>query len=282
MNTDIFDFKRFGKYLLADFKSCISKYGTNMIILSFCGIAVWLVAKLFILLFTKSWTGGESLLPGLRTLLWFTVLFVTMLTVPSKCYGHLTDRSAGSKFLMLPASTLEKTASMIINSIVIFAGVLLLFCCTDAIICFIDPNCGKNLFQRQGLVYLLTEGMKEFELDGFSTNGWNFAFVSGFLKDILIFLLGALIFKKNKVAKTLGVMLLISTAFSLILTPLSISIFGDMVTNANLNDAEVLARMKDQFDWFYDYGITISIVWTSIVNLGLMVAVYFRVKTIKH
>ena len=277
MNTDIFDFKRFGKYLLADFKSCISKYGTNMIILSFCGIAVWLVAKLFILLFTKSWTGGDVLMTVLRTLLWFTVLFVTMLTVPSKCYGHLTDRSAGSKFLMLPASTLEKTASMIINCIVIFACVLLMFCCTDAIICFIDPNCGKNLFQRQGLVYLLTEGMKELELEGFSPKGLNFAFVAEFIEELLIFLLGALIFKKNKVAKTLGVLLLISLAFSMMMTPLIIS-----TINADLNDAEVLTRIKDRADWFYNNTNTIKNVWTSIVNLGLMVAVYFRVKTIKH
>lgn len=278
MNTDIFDFKRFGKYLLADFKSCISKYGTNMIILSFCGIAVWLVAKLFILLFTKSWTGGEDLLPGLRTLLWFTVLFVTMLTVPSKCYGHLTDRSAGSKFLMLPASTLEKTASMIINSIVIFAGVLLLFCCTDAIICFIDPNCGTNLFQRRGFVNVFTEAMKELEFDGFSINGFYFSFIASFVEDLLIFLLGALIFKKNKVAKTLGVILLISTAFSMIMTPLSISLVG----NVNMNDTEMLAMLKDKLGWLFNNMIPISNVLNSIVNVGLMVAIYFRVKTIKH
>lgn len=278
MNTDIFDFKRFGKYLLADFKSCISKYGTNMIILSFCGIAAWLVAKLFILLFTKSWTGGEDLLPGLRTLLWFTVLFVTMLTVPSKCYGYLTDRSAGSKFLMLPASNLEKTASMIINCIVIFAVVLILFCCTDAVICFFDPNCGTNLFQRRGLVQLLTEGMKELEFDGFSTEGLYFAFFLSFIQDLLIFLLGALIFKKNKVAKTLGVILLISTAFSMIMTPLSISIVGNM----DMNDVEMLARLKDKLGWLFQNLIPISNIQNGIINTGLLIAIYFRVKTIKH
>lgn len=278
MNTDIFDFKRFGKYLLADFKSCISKYGTNMIILSFCCIAVWLVTKLFILLTTKSWNGGETLLPALRSLLWFTVLFVTMLTVPSKCYGHLTDRSAGSKFLLLPASALEKTASMIINCIVIFAVVLLLFCCTDAIICFIDPNCGTNLFQRHGLVNLFTAAMKELEFDGFPTDGLYFTFFSGYLEDLLIFLLGALIFKKNKVAKTLGVILLISTAFSMIMTPLSIS----LVENVNMNDTEMLAMLKDKLGWLFNNMIPISNVLNSIVNVGLMVAIYFRVKTIKH
>lgn len=278
MNTDIFDFKRFGKYLLADFKSCISKFGTNMIILSFCGIAVWLVAKLFILLINKSWGGGEDFLPYLRTLLWLTVLFVTMLTVPSKCYGHLTDKSAGSKFLMLPASTLEKTASMIINCVVISAVVLLLFCCTDAIICFIDPNCGTNLFQRRGIVNIFTEAMKELEFDGFSINGFYFSFIASFVEDLLIFLLGALIFKKNKVAKTLGVLLLISTALSMIMTPLSISLLGNM----DMNDAEMLARLKDRLGWLFNNMIPISNVLNTIVNIGLMVAIYFRIKTIKH
>ena len=100
----------------------------------------------------------------------------------------------------------------------------------------------------------------------------------------LLFLLGALIFKSSKPAKTVGCLILLSIALSMITTPIvmhgAIERFKEAAAS-NMTPEEIFESFPF-ISWSMKHAVLVDFISDTIVNIGLAIAIYFRVRKIKH
>ncbi len=292
MKKDIFNFKRFGKYFVSDVKSCMADYGLSLITISTLILAIFYI--LYVggsLLFGYGWNAPEV---AFRGIMFGISMFCIMVFAPSKCYGRLTDKNLGSLWLMVPASKLEKFISMIIitTTVIPLSGAVV-FLGFDALLCAVDPTCGMNVVQ--GLSKMVTM-MQEIWTEEFIAvsnftdsdeaivnfvqqmgNPW--LYVDDFFGMTLPFLLGAMVFKNGKVVKTF----LSLVAVSMVMSTLSAPLMTDMVRDAFQMGLTGEPDMNFFFNSWYIRNIAVvDTIGDVIMNVGLLVAIFFRIKTLKH
>jgi hypothetical protein len=100
----------------------------------------------------------------------------------------------------------------------------------------------------------------------------------------LTFLLGALLFKSSKPAKTIGCMILISIVLSMITIP--------VVTNGAVEKFKMAAELGmtpqeiiEEFpvlSWMVKHATLVDTISDTIVNVALFLLIWLRVKRIKH
>lgn len=293
--NDIFDFRRFGKYFASDLKTCGANYGLSLLALTVLApVATELVFAGFSLLLDLSWHGAGL---GLRVGVFAIAMLCMIVTMPVKCYGKLTDKQYGAFWLMLPASLLEKFISMLlICSIIVPALGLGMYLGMDALICAIDHTCNQSIvagaFDLMDEITTLKMNMGGVEVDVPKesimavengsrfirqiTNPW--LYVDEILCVSLPFLLGAICFKKGKTVKTFLAMAAFSMALSMFATPLMLSVMDKYTMAASEEDA-----MRMMFEsGFYNNLIWIDIVSDTLLYGGILVAIWFRIKTLKH
>jgi hypothetical protein len=266
--NNVFDFKRFGNYFLYDLRNAKNNYGLSLLILGCLPIAIFLVVQLFSLIFTQQVT-TIGMVPKYVQI--GVVAFVTTLGAGAKIYGHLTEKKAGSNFLMLPASTLEKWLSM--SLVVCIAVPLVLFglqIASDALMSLIFPTAyGARVYE----LIPLQQAKDSMAEVGISFNFAGYMFVE-WCESILLFTLGAIVFKKSKIAKTILCLL----GFSFLLSTIMMIIIGFDGVNV-------------YFNWLEHYDTVTGAVqaanWTMnisfIVTLGLILGgMYYRIRTLKH
>lgn len=272
--NDIFDFRRFGKYFASDIRTCAANYGLSLLTIALLTpIANEVFTAIFKILFTRTWSGPE--IAG-RLTIFAIAMFCLIVTMPVKCYGKITDKQYGSFWLTLPASRLEKILSMLILCCVVIPTIGFgLYLGMDALLCAIDHTCGQSLVA--GAVDLIrTLGDFEEPLVGQFLSPW--LYIDEVLCMTLPFLLGALCFKTGKTVKTFLALAAFSTAISMIGSPLMLSFMGDWMNMANEEEA---ARMLFESGFFKNL-IWIDIISDTIFNGGLIAAIWFRIKTLKH
>ena len=101
--NNVFDFKRFGKYFVYDLRRAKNNYWISLLLMGLLPVALYLVYQFFSLI------GGNGLaeLPNeAKTIAVVICVFAVMLGAGAKIYGSITEKRAGSDYLMLPASTL--------------------------------------------------------------------------------------------------------------------------------------------------------------------------------
>ena len=270
-NNDIFNFKRFGNYLLADGRTCLSNCGLDLLTAAFSGLSVYLIFAIFHLLGLLDFTVFNNFLSGA---IFSIVLLIMVLTFGNKCYVYVTDKQAGSMYTLLPASTLEKTLSILVWTLVLPVLSLGLYLFVDWILSLLDPEYGRCLVASGlGLMkdfQLLTAEVAEqgFDVD-FIRNP--LTYIDDLMNCLLVFVLGALCFKKSKVAKTILTVILAGLVISGIFGPLWVQLVMKLEDYA-MEDFEWLFRHLQLWDTFADV----------VVLIGLSIAIYFRIKTIKH
>lgn len=267
---DIFDIKRFGKYFLSEIKSAGANFGLSLALLSFMEVIVYLFAGLFSLMNSGQWDGTGI---PLRSTTFCLCLFVMVISMPVKCYGHLTDLRSGSTWLMVPASTLEKFLSMVLITAVLIPAVFTgAYFCTDSIICAIDSSCGDSFIKILSDIPGYLNEIPDASAASFLTkltSPW--MYIDDSIGSILIFVLGAICFKKNKSAKTILTLIVISMAASMFMTPFTLRIITDANDPMSLMDSPII-RNYATWDMISDI----------VIVSGMMVAIYFRIKTLKH
>lgn len=266
--NNVFDFKRFGNYFLYDLRNAKNNYGLSLLILGCLPIAIFLVIQLFSLIFKQQLTDIPMAVKYVQIAV---VIFIATLGAGTKIYGHVTEKRAGSNFLMLPASTLEKWLSM--SLVVCVAVPFVLFAlqiASDALMSFIFPNFyGARVYE-----FVPLQEIKDTMIE----KGVYFNFAGYFFLDwcssVLVFTLGALVFKKSKIAKTI----LCLMGFSFLLSTIMMIIIGFDGVNV-------------YFNWLEHYDTLTGAVqaanWTMnisfIVTLGLILGgMYYRIRTLKH
>ncbi len=289
MNNDVLNLNRFGRYLLTDIKNAISRYGISLLVMATISVTGYLLAGFFTMIVGNGW---YSLGVAGRFSMMAITFFVLTLSAPAKIYGFITDKKEGSSFLMIPASSLEKAISMILVCCVILPLVFFaVYMSLDQIICLIDNRCGDS-------VIVAINNSRELLLDAFqriSSETQNYIpdysslsspwmYVDDLAQGFLVFLLGALIFKSSKPAKTVGCLILFSIALSMIVSPIvmhgAVERFKEAMEN-NMTPEELFESFPF-ISWVIRHAGLADFISDTIVNIGLAIAIYFRVRKIKH
>ena len=274
---DIFNIRRFGKYFVSDLRGAAANFGLSLVLLACSGIIVYLFMGFFSLITSGTWDGSGMAIRFATLAISYVVLMISM---PPKCYGHLTDKRAGSAWLMIPASTLEKCLSMVLITTlvipVIFFG---LHCGLDAILCAIDPNCGDSFVAIMGTIPSLLDEIPESAVAEFVPDMMRpYSFIDDHVYGILVFLLGAICFKKNKSAKTILCLIGLSMGVSMIVSPVVLHSMVSMAGSlAEISDPSVIFNSP-----LFNNLKVFDTVSDLVLMAGLLVAVYFRVRTLKH
>lgn len=200
----IFDIKRFGRYLLYDLDVLKSRYGVSLLLMGLAPVIVYCVVNILAIIFARNTVDTVSLL----TVTVFVSAAVLGLTAPAKIYGAYTEKQAGSSWILLPASTVEKVLSlMIILMLVVPVIFLALQSISILLLSFAVPD-GFDAVSS-----ILTNIKEEISLPFASFFGIIFW---GNAVSMLFFALGALFFKKHKVGKTILCDFLINMLFLII------------------------------------------------------------------
>ena len=266
--NNVFDFKRFGNYFLYDLRNAKNNYGLSLLILGGMPIVLYIIVQLFSLIFSQHLTPIAMPVKYIQICI---VILIATIGAGTKIYGHVTDKKAGSNFLMLPASTLEKWLSMCLVVCVVVPFVLFaLQIASDAAMSLIFPNSyGARLYEllplQQAKDMLNEEGI-QINMEGYLFLEW--------CQSALIFTLGAIIFKKSKIAKTILCLLAISFVISTI-----------MMVIIGIDGVNVYFNWLEHFDTVV--GATSFINWTMNITYFLTMAIlmgamYYRIRTLKH
>lgn len=278
--NNTFSFSRFGKYFQYDCRRWVAGYGPTLLLMSAFPVILYTMTLVYSLLFRQEWgTPGETT----RIIVACIMTGILMLTYPSQVYGFVTDKRAGSAFLMIPASVFEKFLSMILNTALVvplaFGSVYLAL---DAVICAVDGTCGGTLFSS------LVDGLKVLASFAFSSDApvkvSMFSMCMNAMLGCLYFLLGALLFRKHKILYPI----LILVGFNMVVS----MIFGLVLTMGVL-DMDALSEWMEHFvmryvedpdfiRWAVPVYNAAATLWDLILTGGLMAAVYFRIRTLKH
>ena len=287
--NDIFNFRRFGKYFTSDIRSCSANYGLSMLLISMMGLIIYAGTIIMGLIFKGQWGGPEL---GFRITTFAVCLVCLTFTMPVKCYGRVTEKRFGTQWLMIPASSFEKSLSMIIlNAIVMPVAMCTAYFLVDAILCSLDGTCGASI---AGSLKALLDQFLEISLASQSDIS-EFPALAHFVKQVscpwlyvddiiqmfLITLSGAVIFTKGKTSKTILCFIAITTALGLVLTPITSAVFKEFATlNFEANTPEAMNQLFGM--WPFRHAALLDTVNDTLINLGLIIGIYFRVKTLKH
>lgn len=290
MKNDIFNFRRFGRYFVSDIKTCYANFGLSLIVSCLSAtLLVYALTVFFNLMTAHAWIGPAS---AIRLAALIIMFFVIVINSPSKCYGNITDKQYGSFWLTLPASRLEKFVSMVLISAVIIPVVsLATFLGIDALTCWIDPTCGQSVASSIGHVasQIVSFDISEAISDEIPAEVTRFIeqlsspwlYMDDFFGMTLPFLLGALVFKKNKAAKTILALIVISAALSIIAAPITAAWGKDLIVRINMTEGT--AEISELFNtWLFRNIALLDALSDTIVNIVLLTAIYFRIKTLKH
>jgi hypothetical protein len=266
--NNVFDFKRFGNYFLYDLRRAKNDYAISLLVIGLLPVALYIITQFFSLI---PGNGVAELNDAAKFASIFAGIAIVMLSAGAKIYGSITEKRAGSDYLMLPASTLEKWLSMfLVVCVVLPAALFALMLVSDGIMSLFFPNTYGGRALNPDFARELTENLMDEE--GFYFNLPAVMFLN-WSETLLVFTLGAVCFKKAKVAKTLLCLL----AFSMVISPLMLLIFG----NTSIDADWVAEHFSDPDKAVAAINWTLSIIYTVVLG-GLLAGLYFRLRTLKH
>ena len=249
---EIFNFRRFGKYLWTDIKTGYMSYGISLLSLGLAGIAVNIVVLIFNTMIGDycAWDSGT------RAVLFFLCGFFATVMIPVKRYGIITDRRKGAEFLLCPASTFEKFVSMILVSVIVipvFYSVI--FLGMDALWGACDKTYDMSVFKYIFGDSWVALNINEKPIPLFTADD--------LANIILTFLLGGMVFRKSKIGKTFLVILGIGVVLSIV----TIKVIGSMdfdINTLSISDLVLADNISD-----------------TAVLLLLLTGIYFRMRKIQ-
>lgn len=266
--NNIFDIKRFGKYLMYDLNNARNQYSVSFIIVSLMPIVVFTILNIVRICFglDHSYFNGISIFAVIMS------YFIAVITFPAKAYGGITDKRKGSNFLLVPASSFEKSLSMIVICCIIFPVLLwAVFFASDSLLSAIFP-----MSYGTGAIGMIkewyTSDISEYiqiSLPAIGAASW--------CSTILAFALGAILFKKSKAAKTILCLMALGMVYS--------SIFAALGENGLLDNLVARFGAYDS-DFEMSKALNMFNVWsnisTGITIAALSAGIFFRIKTLKH
>ncbi|MFA5301959.1 MAG: hypothetical protein WC395_04665 [Bacteroidales bacterium] len=269
--NNIFNFKRFAAITTKETGEYFRSYGVSVI--SVLGIYL-----LFFLLFLLE-GGSVSTLSRINLISLMTAII--MVVAPSKLYGTVNHSRKGLNYVLLPVSTLEKTLSMffmttVFTTFIMTAGLLIL----DTVVYLIMPlRLNEMLFTTK------TMGILGIEIISLVViQSW--------------FVLGNMLFKNQKVAKTilslLGLVIFIGLLFLLTFHTIGYEKvglffeeqFSDMALNIDGSKVRIfgIGGMREVVKDLPIFRkiMTIQYILWAVIVLGCWTGTYRLIKTRKY
>ena len=244
--NEIFNFNRFSRIFAVDLNRIVREYGLTFIVLCLSEAIIYIIASLVSITIGN---GTATLAKATRELIFQSSLFALVLTMPQKCYGMITDRRKGAAYLTIPASSFEKTLSMILFTAVIVPVLFVLITkCVDTTMYTLIPGAIEKFdyVQRTGIDAPVG------------------ADISLIASEMPLMLLGAIYFKKGKAIKTL----LFLTAISIIL-----SVLINLLIDENI---EIVTTINKKT------GTALYNRISYVISAAIYIWIYFRVRKIQH
>ena len=276
--NEIFDFSRFCKYFKYDLKQSWRTHTKAAIGIGFAGVLFYFIYHVFGLIFSGSW----NTIPDEARFMVLLVAFTVLEIYQAKTYGYITEKKAGSSWLMIPASGTEKTISMLLNTCIVFPVLFFVaFLSSDLLIAWLDPTIDSSL------AGMLIDGYREAKMDlaagGLGENitisafPWIYMLLVSMFLNFTYFLLCGICFEKRKILCAFLILFALSVVLSLCSVPaVKYGIIGnfDEIAFEDLTNGQAAALVNRTLNWFT--GIT------SLANAGLIAGVWYRIKTLKH
>ena len=276
--NNTFDFNRFGRYYVSDLKNTFNNTWLTVLLTSLSGLIAYVFSGLMNLFITGSWRSYPLI--G-RAITFVLLLYVLVVIIPSKAYGFFTDKRKGSFYTLIPASPFEKFLSIFINTAILAPLSYFIIALTgDALLCLVDPGCGQLLITAGAEA---ASKFNEFcgdiaeagQISIFSTGELVCGVILNLISMTMVFLLGALYFKKNKIGKTILALIVVQIAFSMVLTPIMMHVGEGLLEWLGELETNSVVRTFYSIKWSsYAFGL--------LVTVGLAVWGYIRVRTVKH
>ena len=260
---EIFDFKRFGKYFRYDLSHAVSSYWMTALILGFWPF-IWLVFHwIFSFIFGADGSASHFFYQSWPIIL----MIIVCMSFGARVYGGVTDRKKGTDWIVLPASSLEKTLSLLLITCVVVPAVLfVLTILSNALVSLFVPDFGSLLPFDWIKDHVKMSDAGFFNIPLMVWLNW--------CENILIFTLGALCFKRNKVGKTI----LCYIAFGILIGILMMLIF-----HTTYFDGDSIKRLLGDFDAARAQtviNVGLNLIYT-VVFAALIGGIWARIKTIK-
>ena len=233
-----FNLNRFFEILKKEWGEYFCAYGISLIVCSCIPVALWITTLVF----------QNEIDPNSREAFISSIMFLSMMIVPSKVYGNVNLQREGVAYSMLPATAGEKFFSMmiycsIVTPVLCFAGCLIM----DYLM-FLMPFGGFN-----DVIILPVLGLGEEYL----------LMVLLLLIVSAVFMFGNMVFKKRKAGKTVAWIFLIG----FVLVNVISLIFDNLVSI----DFEILPGNE----W------TVNLV-LAMIAAGFYFGTYRKIKTQKY
>lgn len=276
MVNETFDSKRFGRYFRYDLSQFWHNNGKAALLLGFLSVITYLLWVGGCLVFTGTWQAPSV---GMR-LLFFSLGFIVLVFYQTRTYGYLTEKRAGQSWLMLPASTLEKFISMMIITILVIPfAYILSYLALDSIIGLVDPTAGGLIVSSaSGVLDGLGKALSAASEEGLQINVMAFALplLLQFVLNMLYFLLCGICFKKWKILGGIGVVMGLQMVFTPIVSSLVYKYWTPILTEQSFNEDPIQSLS------IVNGMINYATITNAVVVIALAVAIYYRLKTLKH
>lgn len=272
--SEVFNFQRFWTYFKYDLKQMWRNHSKAAILIGGTSALFYIVWVMFSLVFFQKWS---SPMVEMRMVVLF-LAFAVLEFYQAHTYGYLTEKKAGSAWLMVPASRTEKFVSMLLMTLVVipilFFAVYFLI---DGFLSLVDPTYGKALasgfFGTYSKMIEAVSGIGNASPIHFTPASLVFPLLVGFCCNFLYFLLCGICFKKNKIVIAIAILFGLSTVLSLcsgIFLPGIMRNIGDVSWDEN------------QLAQFAVHFANAMVFLECLVTIGLGWGVWRRIKTLQH
>ena len=273
--NEIFNFQRFWTYFKYDLKQMWRNHSKAAILIGGAAAIFYVIWVLFSLVFTQTWHTP----PIEARIMVLGLGFAILEFYQVRTYGHLTEKKAGSAWLMIPASKTEKFVSMVLMTIIVLPLLFfVVYFLIDGFLALVDPTYGKAL--ATGFFSTYTDIVETISAFGgsselpitFTPSSVIFPMIVSTFCGFLYYLLCGICFKKNKLVTAIAIVFGLSLVLSLLMGIFLPGIVKNM--DFNLDEMQI-ATWATRFA----NGMTFL---TCLVTIGLGWGVWRRIKTLQH
>ena len=283
--NNTFNFNRFGRVLVADCRKCYRNFGLTLAILGGLTLVLWLLTLVF-----------NFTMPTLaRWGMIYVAVFLACIMVPAKAFGDINLPRDGVRFAMLPASNLEKFLSYAILCLLAPVVVFFLSWGVDSLLTALPFGGFTHYIKSFGLMETvenfameigeMTEADKV-DPDYFTYKDLADRIDSGYLFNRIlhvlflvgVFMLGNLLFKTHKTAKTLACVMGVSYAISMIMQ----MFFVSRGIYPWLQEASTSSMDFESLTDFTTHAMLFKNIIRSLLTIGLYIGLFFKLKTQKY
>lgn len=271
--SDIFNFKRFRTYFVYDLRQMWRRHSKAALLIGGSIAMLYIVWVLFSLLFTQQWTT-----PSIEVRTAFLVVAFTILELyQARTYGYLTEKQAGSAWLLIPASRAEKFVSMLLMTLVVIPVLFtVVYFGIDGLLSLVDPTYGQSLIggissSWPRMLETLAEADAEFPVRMDSAPFILLTFI-GYCCNFMYFLLCGLCFKKNKIGYGIVIIFGVTTALSFLMG--LITVYAASHVSMELDEMQAARLLVRTLNG--------TMVFSCLLSLGLGWGIWRRIRTLQH